>query len=170
MFLYLLKQTFRVLGMFVILLLVIRGFVMEPGRVNGQSMERAFMDDDLFLVNKYILLLREPRRGDVVQAIEPLEMHHVIKRVIGLPGEQLSIHNGHVYLRSSDGVETLIEEPWLDPTEWTEAPEGGDQVYVRIHEQEYFLMGDNRDHSTDSRVYGSVHRNNIYGLVMKPPF
>ena len=170
MFLFFLKQAARSLGSLIVLLLLIRGFVVEPGRVNGQSMERTFMDADLFLVNKYVLLLRAPQRGDIVQAIDPLSKHLVIKRVIGLPGERLAIHGGKVYLRGDDEMETLIDEPWLDDEEWTTSSNNRDEVYVPIQPQSYFLIGDNRDHSADSRIYGGVHRKDIYGLVIKPPF
>lgn len=170
MFFFLLKQSFRVLSMFAVLLLVIRGFIIEPGRVNGQSMEKTFLDQNFFLVNKYTLLLREPKRGDIVQAIDPSSKLLVIKRIIGLPEEQLSIHNGLVHLRKSDSTEIAIDEQWLDPQTWTAPPEGNAQIYVRIPKNSYFLMGDNREHSVDSRVYGAVHRSDIYGLVIKPPF
>lgn len=170
MFLYLLKQTFRALGILVVLLLLIRGFIIEPGRINGQSMETTFMDNDFFFINKYTLLLRAPKRGDIVQAIDPLSKRLVVKRVIGLPGEQLSIHDGGVYLRDIDSTETKISEQWLDADEWTTSAEGNAQIYILIPEHAYFLIGDNRDHSTDSRVYGAVHRTAIYGLVINPPF
>jgi len=169
-FLFFLKHTARALATIIILLLFIRGFVVELGRVNGQSMERTFIDTDLFLVNKYVLLLRTPRRGDIVQAIDPLSKHLVIKRVIGLPGERLAIHDGAVYLRLENGTETKIEEPWLSTEEWTASAERTDAVYVPLQPQTYFLIGDNRDQSTDSRTFGGVHRNSIYGLVLKPPF
>ena len=170
MFLFFLKHTSRALGSLIVLLLVIRGFVIEPGRVNGQSMERTFLDTDLFLVNKYILLLRAPERGDIVQAIDPLSKHLVIKRVIGLPGERLAISNGKVYLRNDDGEEALIDEPWLAEDEWTMSAQNTNEVYIPVPSHSYFLMGDNRDRSTDSRTYSAVHRKDIYGLVMKPPF
>lgn len=170
MFLLHLKQIFRALGLFVLLALFVRGLVLEPGRVNGPSMEPTFLDAEFFVVNKYLLLLRSPRRGDVVQAKDPAAERLVIKRVIGLPGEQLAIHDGRVWLRESDGTETAFEEPWLAPEEWTLPASGSSTVYVRIPEQSYFLLGDNRDHSGDSRSYGAVHRSEIYGLVMKPSF
>lgn len=170
MFLFFLKNTARALGSLIVLLLLIRGFIIEPGRVNGRSMERTFMDTDLFLVNKYVLLLRAPQRGDIVQAIDPLSKHLVVKRVIGLPGERLSIHDGKMYLRNADQTETLIEEPWLNADEWTLSAQGTNESYIPVSPFSYFLMGDNRDHSTDSRTYGAVHRKDIYGLVMKPPF
>lgn len=170
MFLFFLKQTARALGVIILLLLFLRGFIVEPGRVNGQSMETTFMDGELFLVNKYVLLFRAPRRGDIVQAIDPLSKHLVIKRVIGLPGERLAIHDGSIYLKNQDGTEARIEEPWLLEQEWTQSAERTDETYMPLPAQSYFLMGDNRDKSTDSRTYGSVHRSDIYGLVLTPPF
>lgn len=170
MFLFHLKQLFRALGLFVFLALLVRGLIAEPGRVNGQSMEPTFYDGNLFLINKYVLLLRLPQRGDIVQARDPLTNRLVIKRVIGLPKEQLAIHDGTVWLRSPDGTEQAMKEPWLAHNEWSDPATGSSVVYLPVPEQSYFLLGDNRDHSGDSRVYGSVHRSDIYGLVMKPPF
>ncbi|MDG1949290.1 MAG: signal peptidase I [bacterium] len=154
----------------VIFLVLVRSFVIEPGRVNGRSMESTFTDNDVFFVNKYILLFHEPQRGDVVQAIDPLSGHIIIKRVIGLPGEQLSLRSGKVHLLKEDGSEILLQESWLSPSEWTSSPENTSEIYLPIPEYEYFLMGDNRNQSTDSRTYGPVHRNQIYGLVYKLPF
>lgn len=170
MFLFFLKQTAHALLLLILLLLLIRGFILEPGRVNGQSMERTYMDADLFLVNKYILFFRSPERGDIVQAADPITKQLVIKRVIGLPGERLSIHSGEVWIRHEDGTETLIEEPWLDPGEWTLSATNTEEVYMPIPDHAYFLMGDNRGRSADSRAYGAIHRSSIYGLAMKPPF
>lgn len=170
MFLFFLKHTARALGAIILLLLLVRGLFFEPGRVNGQSMETTFMDGDLFLVNKYVLLLRAPRRGDVVQATDPLSKHLVIKRVVGLPGERLAIHDGSIYLLGEDGTQTRLDEPWLSEEEWTQSAERTDATYMPILEHSYFLVGDNRDKSTDSRTYGAVHRSGIYGLVLNPPF
>lgn len=170
MFLFFLRHATRSLLFIVVLLAFLRGFIIEPGRVNGISMEPIFMDEEFFFVNKYTLLLRVPDRGDVVQAVDPLSKSLVIKRVIGLPGEQLSIHSGAIYLRDEHGDEVIIEEPWLSEGEWTTSSENGDAVYVPIPNDHYFLIGDNRDSSTDSRTYGAVHRNRIYGLVHQLSF
>jgi signal peptidase I len=169
-FLFYIKQTFRILGSLVLIILFIRGFVCEPGRINGRSMESTFIDEDLFFINKYVLLLREPNRFDIVQAIDPHSKRLVIKRVIGLPGERLSIHNGKVFLLDDENAETELVENYLDSDTRSHSNDSKPTTYTRVAEHSYFLMGDNRENSTDSRVYGAIHRSLIYGLVMKPPF
>jgi len=131
-------------------------------------MESAFQDDDFFLVNKWILLFREPRRGDVIQAYHVREDKVLLKRVIGLPGERLSIHDGFVFLIDSSNQEQPLIENYLDKNVRTQTPENVTTSYTRIPPNHYFLMGDNRPMSGDSRGYGPVHRSLIYGLVTKP--
>jgi signal peptidase I len=170
MFLFFLRYMSRTLVAIILLILLIRGFIIDPGRINGRSMEPTFIDEDIFFVNKYILLLRSPRRGDVVQARDPLSNHLVVKRVIGLPGEQLAIHDNAVWLIFEDGSQQKIEEPWLSEDVWIMSDENNDIIYLPIQPYSYFLMGDNRENSADSRRYGSIHRKEIYGLVMNRPF
>ncbi len=87
---YLIK-TFHLVKIAVILILIIRTFLIEPGIVDGRSMEPTFFDNNFFLVNKITLLMREPHRGDIVQALGPDHASIIIKRVIALPGESVSI-------------------------------------------------------------------------------
>ena len=133
-------------------------------------MEPTFLDDDLFFINKFLLLFREPRRGDLVQVMDASTQKVLIKRVVGLPGEVLSIHNGKVFLVDELHQEQQLEEPYLDRFTRTMAADEKDTVYLPVNPNSYFLMGDNRPMSTDSRVYGAVHRRFIYGLVMRAPF
>lgn len=147
-----------------------RTFIIEPGAVNGRSMETTFLDDDLFFINKAALLFRAPRRGDVVQAKGSNPGEVIIKRVIGLPGERLSIHDGSVFLVDEDFNETLLNEPYLNKEIRTLSTDQTATLYMPIPEQSYFLLGDNRPMSIDSRVTGAFHRSEIYGLIMKLPF
>jgi signal peptidase I len=165
------RSTFRVVAMFVVVLILIRTFIIEPGVVNGRSMEPTYIDNTLFLIDKFSLLLREPRRGEIVQAINPVDKTVLIKRVVGLPGERLAIKEGSLFLVSSDGSYLPLDEPYLPEGMKTLTPDGSqDVVFLPVPENSYFLLGDNRPMSGDSRVYGSIHRSYIYGLVMDVSF
>ncbi|HBK34140.1 TPA: signal peptidase I [Candidatus Uhrbacteria bacterium] len=143
----------------------IRSFVVEPGIVDGVSMEPNFFDSQVFFINKFDLLFHSPDRGDVVQASIPSLKEVVIKRVIGLPGEQVTIRLNQVFVTGMDGKTFLLGETYLPEGTVTRNWNGSAQTFDILKENEYFLLGDNRDESTDSREYGPVTRDHIFGLV-----
>ncbi len=161
-----LRRTFHFIKITVIILLCIRTFILEPGMVNGRSMEKTFLDNDFFLLNKIILLIREPKRGDIVVVQEPNVDKIMIKRVIGLPGEQISINQQGVFVRNEQGKKFILHEPYLEKGIRTTTPDGSSGDYTKIPPHSYFLMGDGRTQSSDSRIFGAFHRKTIYGLVM----
>lgn len=163
-------KTFRIVLLVTFVLLFTRAFVVEPGKVNGRSMENTFIDEEVFLVNKFVLLFRAPRRGDVVQVYDISSGKLLIKRVIGLPGERIKISRGAVSIISQSGREEKIEEPYLKPNTVTQSLTRDTTEYETIQPNEYFVMGDNRPLSIDSRSCGAVHRSEINGLVMTVPF
>ena len=160
--------VFRFIVIFVLSILFFRFFIFTPGVVNGPSMEMTFIDDDVFYVNKFIYLLREPERFDVVQFIEPEQRKLVMKRVVGAPGEIISIRRGKVFVQKSLDEDPLeISEVYLKQSEYTKVPgQSGGQWYL-VPSDTYFLLGDNRQESTDSRIYGPIHRSNIVGKVVE---
>lgn len=164
-----LKKTFHFLFAVLCVIIIIRTFVVEPGIVNGRSMENTFLDNDFYFLNKAVLLFREPKRGEIIQAHPNNEEMNVIKRIIGLPGERLSIHGGNVYLVDKDNKETLLKEPYVKPGVATIVPNNTYYKTRTIPPHSYFIMGDNRAMSTDSREYNEVYRSQIYGVVMKLP-
>ncbi len=158
--------VFRFIIIFVLSILFFRFFVFTPGVVNGPSMEAAFIDEDVFYVNKYVYLFREPQRYEVVQFIEPEQEKLIIKRVVGLPGEVVSIRRGKVFVQKSlEDQPQELSEIYLKPEEYTKVPglSRGQRYLIPMHT--YFLLGDNRQESVDSRVYGPVHRSDIVGKV-----
>ncbi len=121
-------------------------------RVENVSMETTFTEGELVMVNKLNYKFSEPRRGDVVIFHAPTEPgKDYIKRLIGLPGDHIEIKDSQLYINGE-----AVEEPWLHEAieyegEW-DVPEG-----------QYFVLGDNRNHSSDSHVWGSVPRKNLIG-------
>lgn len=132
--------------------ILFRTFVMERIIVNGNSMFPTLTDSDVCIAVKYDI---EPERYDIV--IAKIGGQTLIKRVIGLPGETLEVKNGTVYI---DG--NPIDAEFDFSTE-----NGGilSEPYT-LEENEYFLMGDNRTGSYDSRDFGSVKKENIKGIVI----
>lgn len=161
-----LLRTCRLVIIITVCIFFARSFIVEPGRVNGRSMEQAYQDEDIFLVNKLILLFREPQRGDVIQFIDPNTRQLIIKRVIGLPGERVRIEQGHVVIILPDQNEIVLGEPYVEDGIRTT------QLYEDVPSDEpiaahsYFVLGDNRERSVDSRVFGAIDRTQIQGLVV----
>lgn len=136
-----------------IIVLVINVFLAQATRVEGQSMEPFLHDNQRLIIEKVTYRFHGPERGDIVvlrppqQSSEPL-----IKRVVGLPGETLEIHDGQVYI---DGEKA--DEPYLNQPTW------GTLDPILIPEGHVFVMGDNRQASNDSRAFGVVAFDDIIG-------
>jgi signal peptidase I len=149
-----------------VIAVLIVGFVVQPVRVEGQSMMPKLHDQDRIFVNKFIYPLREwigdkvpIKRGDIVVLLYPDDpSKSYIKRVVGLPGEEVNVENGRLYI---DGKQ--IDEPYLD-SEYLSADTMPGSVHVKEHH--YFVLGDNRRNSSDSRYWGLVPEKYIYGKAI----
>ncbi len=144
----------------------IRFFLFEFGIVSGPSMEPHFRDGSVFMVMKPPYFFRSPERFEVVQFVNPEnEQRLLIKRVIGLPGEIVSVKRNHVCVRKpTEMTDVCLDEPYLAPQTVTrDHGDHPDGVYLKPNQ--YFLMGDNRLVSFDSRDLGPINRENILGLV-----
>ncbi|MFA6095844.1 MAG: signal peptidase I [Candidatus Paceibacterota bacterium] len=143
---------------------ILRVFVFETFFVRGDSMAPTLLDGDFVFVNKlaYVGDLK-PERTDVVVVIPRVLPQKVVKRVIGLPGERFEIISEKIVIKDSrtdSGV--TLDEPYL---EFPNTPEIG-KVKTNIDPGEYFLLGDNRRVSIDSRELGMVDRWDIVGEVI----
>ena len=147
--------------MFAALLVV---FVVQPVKVEGPSMLPRLHDGERIFVNKLIYYgLPELKRGDIVVFWFPEDpSKSYIKRIIGLPGEAVEIREGRVYIRSH-GREQLLEEPYLDPQRNLSR---ANHPAIDVKPHYYFVMGDNRDASSDSRIWGLVPEKYIYGKAL----
>jgi signal peptidase I len=140
--------------------LLLRTFVIQPYFIPSASMEPTLKDGDKVLVNKLSYDLHPIHRGDVIVFKKPPDdttpgIKDLIKRVIGLPGETIAGRNGQIYINGN-----LLREPWLPKVDQdvtsTFAP-------VQIPAGEYFVMGDNRTDSSDSRVFGPIPKKLVVG-------
>ncbi len=161
-------KTFRLVSCAVLIILFVRTFLIETGRVNGVSMESTYLDSQTFYINKFALLLSTPKRGQIIQCKAPNGESLLIKRIVGLPGETVHIHENEVSVTDSRGNLIRLNETYLKPGSITQTwnHEPGD--YPVLGPNEYFVMGDNRRESGDSRHFGPVPRENILGLVISP--
>jgi len=155
-------EVVEVLVVAIVSVLLIKTFLIQPFLVNGDSMEPNFSNGNYLLVDEISYRLREPERGEVIVFRYP-ENRSVfyIKRIIGLPGETIEIKGGQVKIYNNDFPEgfTASEDYLTDVTRTS-----GD-LKVTLAEGDYFVMGDNRVYSFDSRKWGSLPEADIIGLV-----
>jgi len=155
------ESLFEILRTVLVVLIVafaVRAFVFQPFVVEGQSMEPTFHDRDYLIVNKYDYRIGTPKRGDVIVFQSPtIPNTNFIKRIIGLPGEVVKIDAKGVV--SVD--DKVLGEPYinhdLNPT--PETP----PIERFLQPNEYWVMGDNRNHSSDSRDWGPLQKSAIIG-------
>lgn len=151
------------LGGAVIIALLIRTLIFEPIRVDGASMSNTLLDSEILFVTKPEYLLGDPQRQDIIICRYPNRTEYFVKRLIGLPGDTVEIDGNKVFVNGEQ-----LDEPYLsdDRTRYnhTMAP-------LTLGEDEYFVMGDNRDNSNDSRnnsgvnAVGPISRGMIVGHV-----
>lgn len=141
---------------------LIRTFLVQPFLVSGASMEPNFSDGDYLLVDEITYKFREPERGEVVVFKYPNnETTFFIKRVIGLPGERVVIEGGEVKVFNDENLDGLeLKEYYLQP-----GLETSGKVDVTLKEGEYFVLGDNRSASFDSRSWGILNIKEVIGLA-----
>lgn len=149
-----LLEIFKSLVLAGILAFLVITFIMQGFYIPSGSMRPTLEIGDRIFVNKFIYRFREPARGDLVVFRYPIDPTvNYIKRLIGLEGEMLEIRGGTVYIQGLP-----IEEEYLIKQEY-----GGSYGPVRIPEGNYFVLGDNRNNSEDSRYWGFVPREEIIG-------
>lgn len=148
---------FAVLALCIVL--PFRIYIAEPFIVSGASMSPTFHTGEYLIVDRLSYRLDEPKRGDVVVFRYPNNpSEHYIKRIVGLPGEIVQLANGITTIVDPETQkQTVLEEKYL-VTDKTD-----DHLSITLSSDEYFVMGDNRSASSDSRSWGPVPRNNMVG-------
>jgi signal peptidase I len=157
-------ETFAV--SFIVIYLIYQ-FVASMEVVYGSSMEPNFETGERILVDKISPYFKPYARGDIIVLIPPTEdTKHYIKRIIGLPGDIIKIYDCKVFITNSAGQFELSEDYLSDDT----CTNGGmllkEGRSVRLKDGEFVVLGDNRDHSVDSRFFGVVTPKNILGRVI----
>lgn len=154
--------------------------IMRPHKISGQSMMPNFKDGEFLLTEKVTYYLRSPERGDVVVFMPPVsDTDEFIKRVIGLPGERIVIKESRVYINDK-----LLPESYIPDSIFTGGgPFLAENTEFTVPPGLYFVMGDNRQNSSDSRYWGPITKKamtgrawisywpiNISGVVQKPSY
>ncbi len=161
-FLLFLWETFKVVAIAFLIVVPIRYFLFQPFVVSGQSMEPNYSNGDYLIVESLSYRMRDPRRGEVIVFYYPENpsLRH-IKGIIGLPKEKIIINKDEIQIISSEKeVLILDEKEYLDYFGLLEKKE------IELEEGEYFVMGDNRDASFDSRRWGALPRDYIIGKTV----
>ena len=143
-------------------IIMIRTFVATPVRVNGDSMYPTLKDREIMILNKINYCFNDIKRFDIV--VVDIGDEKIIKRVIGLPGETLKYENNTLYIDGQEIKESYLKEETADFNL-------KDLDLEKIPSDTYFVMGDNRDNSKDSRMIGPVKKEQIKGrakLVILP--
>jgi signal peptidase I len=156
----------RVVVVLVLLILFINQFVTTIFVVSGPSMNTTFADGEFTFVNKWEYYLHRPQRGDVVSVKYPGNPSiRYIKRIIGLPGEQVQIRRGKIYILNSEFPKGIaLYEEYLNPELKDTEPTTDADTWI-LGPNEFFIVGDNRPNSSDSRAWGPLPREFIIGRV-----
>lgn len=164
-------ETAKVVIVSLIIILPVRYYLIQPFFVKGSSMVPNFHDKEYILVDKWTYRLGEPERGDVIIFRYPDNpKEYFIKRILGLPGETVVAGNDNsvvVYNERYQEGFTVSEAGYLPEINPTYCP-GGTKfcgIRVTLAEDEYYVMGDNREHSSDSRFFGPVNKSYFSGMA-----
>src|SRR5438105_10746342 len=152
------RDTLEIVFLALALYLIIQ-YAVQTVHVLGSSMFPTLHDNDLLVASKISYKLHAPQRGDIIVFKPPDEASRdFIKRIIALPGERIRITNGVVYINDQVLREPYLPEKWTYNNNWPAS--GQDQI---MPTGEYFVMGDNRNHSSASRTFGPITTQSILG-------
>ncbi|HXV27278.1 MAG TPA: signal peptidase I [Candidatus Paceibacterota bacterium] len=155
-------ETVKVVLIALVIILPVRYFLIQPFFVKGESMFPTYHDKEYILVDKWTYRTARPQRGDVIVFKAPTDVNdYFIKRIVGLPGERVVVQNNTVRVFNAefpDGF-TLNEKVYLPDSHITEGTD--DRL---LEDDEYYVLGDNRQHSSDSRAFGPVRRELFSGM------
>ncbi len=156
-------ELVRVILLAVVIVLPIRLFIAQPFIVSGTSMVPTFHDSEYLIVDEISYRIEDPKRGDVIVFRFPHNPSvFYIKRVIGLPGETVEIEKGVVTIKNEENPDGMkIDEPYVSAI-----VDDGRDMTVTLKETEYFVMGDNRPASSDSRSWGPLEDKYIVGRTL----
>ena len=137
-------------------------FFLQTVQVVGASMVPTLHDSDRYFLNRWAYFLHPPRHSDIVVVKDPTDGAFVVKRIVATPGESIYFKHGEVYVNGSK-----LKEPYLAYGTRTLTGEKVSEALVLCGRDQYFLLGDNRGNSFDSRYYGPVRRQNILGAIIR---
>lgn len=167
-FVIFLLDSLKILLIALAIVIPVRMLLFQPFVVKGESMEPNYHSGDYLIIDELSYRLRDPQRGEVIVFKYPLNpSYRYIKRIIALPNETIELRNGEVYVSRANGEAQKIDES-LYINEETKERWNKMLTYspLVLKGNEYFVMGDNRNNSSDSRVWGVLPLENITGKVL----
>jgi signal peptidase I len=155
------SEMIRFIFIALVIVIPIRAYVAQPFVVQGSSMDPTFKTSDYLIVDQLSYNLREPHRGEVAVIRYPLEERiFFIKRVIGFPGDKIIIDGGEITIINKEHPEGFtLTEPYVEFSK-------DEHLERTVPEGEYFVMGDNRAGSSDSRMWGTVPKKDMVGRAL----
>lgn len=136
-------------------------FVIQSVQVIGASMTPTLHDSGRYVLNRWVYHVRDPKPQEIVVLRDPTENCYAVKRIVAKEGDTVHVKDGHLFVNGK-----LLSEPYLPPdTPTYPGPKVREQLWI-CGVNQYFVLGDNRNNSADSRVYGTVSRQNILGMVI----
>lgn len=167
-FVIFLLDSLKILLIALAIVIPVRMLLFQPFVVKGDSMEPNYHSGDYLIIDELSYRLRDPQRGEVIVFKYPLNTSlRYIKRIIALPNETIQLENGEVYVSMAGGELKKIDESLYigDKTReaWKNMLNDGP---ITLKSNEYFVMGDNRNYSSDSRVWGVLPVQDITGRVL----
>jgi signal peptidase I len=136
-------------------------FFLQSVQVVGASMSPTLHHSGFYLLNRCVFWVRNPRPGDVVVIRDPMDQTYSVKRIVAGNGDTVQLLGGRVYVNGRE-----LYEPYL-PTTTATYPYAHNRNTFHCGPNEYFVLGDNRMNSADSRIYGPIHRKRILGTILR---
>lgn len=160
-------ELLKIVVISLVIIIPVRYFLIQPFYVKGASMEPNFHDHEYLIIDEISYRFNERQRGDVIVFRYPKNpQEYFIKRIIGLPGEEIEVKDGDVVIYNDENPDGFVlAEDYLE--EGVKTLNIGNRVNkVILGKNEYFVLGDNRNQSKDSRTFGPVNENYITGKVL----
>ena len=136
-------------------------YVMQSVHVVGQSMSPTLHDNERYVLNRWVYHVRDPQPSEIVVLRDPADNCYAVKRIVAKQGDTVVVKKGHLFINGKE-----LQEPYLPKgTPTFPGPQYDEQMWI-CGVNQYFVLGDNRNNSADSRIYGAVSRQNILGMVV----